>query len=294
MIKRHFFWKTVFLLSFAVISVSCQKKNAGLHSDLQSLSEQKQKYPQRIVSLSPAATEILCEVGAIDQICARSDFSDYPPEVVKIPVAGGFDGKNISIETVLSYEPDFIYLTAGMHDYLIPFLKAQKIKFFISSDSSINGILSEIRQVGKITGHEKQAEEIASGMEKEIKRIKNSSNSVKKSVYWEIWTPPYMSVGKNSFISELIEIAGGKNIFSDVKEAYPIVSEEQIIAREPEVIIIPDNLTEGPEQIKNRNGWSSVPAVKNNQVYALDSDLISRPSPRIIQALELIQDCLKD
>lgn len=289
--KKQFFWKTLIILTIAGVFISCQKNSSKENNNV---SEAAKIFPQRIVSLSPAATEILCEIGAISQICARSDFSDYPPEVINIPIAGGFDGKNISIETIISYKPDFVYITAGMHDYLIPFLKNQKIKFFVSSDSSVKGILTEIRQVGKLTGHEKRAEEIASTMENEIIRIKKMSNSEKKSVYWEIWTPPYMSIGKNSFINELIEIAGGKNIFDDVKEAYPIVSEEQIIAREPQIIIIPDNLMDNPEQIKNRKGWSSVPAIKNNQVYALDADLISRPSPRLIQALELIQNCLKD
>ena len=291
--KKTIFRQVLFLVSIitsTTLLMSCRKNS--------NVSENKNKfdssYPQRIVSLSPAATEILYDIGAFNQICARSDFSDYPPEVTTIPVAGGFDGKNISIETVLSFEPDFLYLTSGMHDYLIPLLKAKKIKYYISTDSSVKGILSEIRQVGKITGHEKQAEEVAKKMEREIEFIKANSPSNKKSVYWEIWSPPYMSVGENSFINELIEISGGNNIFNDINEAYPIVSEEQIIAREPEIIIIPDNLSESPEQIKNRNGWATIPAIKNDKIFALDSNLISRPSPRIIQALELIQKCMKD
>ena len=289
-------------LCFSLLSISAISCKGKKNANDESLSAQKetsseatktaQKYPQRIVSLSPAATEILCAVGAIDQIVARSDYSDFPPEVLSKPVAGGFDGKNLSIETVLSFQPDFIYLTSGMHDYLIPLLRSKKIRYFMSMDASVNGIISEIKEIGKITGHAKEAEEKIAEMNRDIELLKQNAPKVKKSVYWEIWSPPYMSIGKNSFISELIQIAGGKNIFDDIKEAYPIVSDEEILLRNPEVIIIPDNLQDGIEGIKFRNGWKNVSAVKEQRIYSLDSDLISRPSPRIIQAITLIQNCL--
>ena len=256
----------------------------------------KEAYPSRIVSLSPAATEILCAVGAIDQIAARSDFSDYPPEVLSKPVAGGFDGKNLSVENILSFQPDLVYLTSGMHDFLIPLLRSKKIRYFISMDASVNGILSEIKEIGKITGHEKEAEakiaEISSQIEELKKRASLAAAVAPKSVYWEIWSPPYMSIGKNSFINELIQIAGGKNIFDDIKEAYPIVSDEQIILRNPDVIIIPDNLSDGIEGIKNRNGWKNISAVKSGAIYSLNADMISRPSPRITEAISMIQNCI--
>ena len=278
----------------------------------------KEAYPSRIVSLSPAATEILCAVGAIDQIAARSDFSDYPPEVLSKPVAGGFDGKNLSVESILSFQPDLVYLTSGMHDFLIPLLRSKKIRYFISMDASVNGILSEIKEIGKITGHEKEAEAKIAEISSQIEELKeraslaaagdgnggkvtaqtgNSGNGgaaagAPKSVYWEIWSPPYMSIGKNSFINELIQIAGGKNIFDDIKEAYPIVSDEQIILRDPDVIIIPDNLSDGIEGIKNRNGWKNISAVKTGAIYSLNADMISRPSPRITEAISMIQNCI--
>ena len=252
----------------------------------------EKKYPQKIVALSPAATEILCSIGALDQIAARSDYSDYPPEVLSKPVAGGFDGKNLSVENILSFSPDLVYLTSGMHDYLIPLLRSKKIPYFISMDASVKGILSEIKEIGKITGHINEAEAKIAEIEAKILELKKSAPKKAKSVYWEIWSPPYMSIGKNSFINELIQIAGGKNIFDDIKEAYPIVSDEQILLRNPDVIIIPDNLQDGLEGIKNRNGWKNIEAVKNGTIYSLDADMISRPSPRITEAIALIQKCL--
>lgn len=298
---RRFSRFVVFLFFVAVFAFSgCKKSGKGhfenLNDQIENFNDkttQNESVPHRIVSLSPAATEILCEVGAIDQIVARSDFSDYPSEVLSKPVVGGFDGKTLSIENILSFNPDFVYLTSGMHDYLIPLLRAQKIEYFVSSDSSVKGILSEIRKIGKITGHAKLAETKATQIEKQIAEIKKSSPKTKKSVYWEIWSPPYMSIGKNSFINELIEIAGGKNIFSDIDEAYPIVSEEEIIARLPEVIIIPTDLASDSEAIKNRAGWKAIPAVKNDKIFALDANTISRPSPRIVDSLKLIQECLE-
>lgn len=306
--NKFFRLATIFLLAIIAFS-GCKKNKADENTSHYSATLRAQagenlndqttisnSVPRRIVSLSPAATEILCEVGAIDQIVARSDFSDYPSEVLSKPVVGGFDGKTLSIENILSFNPDFVYLTSGMHDYLIPLLRSQKIEYFVSSDSSVKGILSEIRKIGKITGHAKLAETKANELEKQIAEIKKSAQKMSKnakSVYWEIWSPPYMSIGKNSFINELIEIAGGKNIFSDVDEAYPIVSEEQIIARMPEVIIIPTDLSSDADAIKNRAGWNAIPAVKNNKIFALDANSISRPSPRIVDSLKLIQECLE-
>ncbi len=280
------------LNSKAVSGSAAAGLKAGRAGSANSRPGTEKKYPQKIVALSPASTEILCSIGALDQIAARSDYSDYPPEVLSKPVAGGFDGKNLSVENILSFSPDLVYLTSGMHDYLIPLLRSKKIPYFISMDASVKGILSEIKEIGKITGHEKQAEVKIAEIQAKILELKKSAPKRPKSVYWEIWSPPYMSIGKNSFINELIQIAGGKNIFDDIKEAYPIVSDEQILLRNPDVIIIPDNLQDGIEGIKIRNGWKNIEAVKNGSIYSLDADMISRPSPRITEAIAMIQKCL--
>lgn len=291
--------KSLKVISTAVFAVlitglfsGCEKKN--LNSQTASLSVPSvNSIPQRIVSLSPAASEILCAIGAYDQIAARTDFCDYPPEISKIPSTGGFDGKTLSIETILSFNPDFVYASKGMHDQLLPLLKQQNIQYYVSEADSVEAVLSEIEEIGRITGHSAQAEKVISEMKKDLNETKKLySRQMPVSVYWEVWNPPYMSIGKDSFINELIEIAGGKNIFAGVAEPYPVVSEEAVISAEPQVIIVPDTMKDACEEVKARKNWKSVPAVQYDRIYAFDADMISRPGPRIAEAARLIGETI--
>lgn len=301
---KSFFIKLFILLTFAstftLIFCACTNKKNAIASSVSkleqdtSLSEIK-TVPQRIISLSPAQTEILCAVGAFDQLVARSQFCDFPPQVLALPVAGGFDGKSISLETLLSYKPDLVFLASGMHDFLLEPLKNQGIKVFISKADSVNSILNEIKEIANLTGHKEQGEILANQIKEELLQLmknnsKTSANPI--SVYWEVWNSPYMSIGSQSFINELIIIAGGTNIFSKINQPYPVVSEESIIQSNPQVIIVPKTMETNISSIKNRTGWKNILAVKENKIYALDQDLISRPGPRIAQAAQQISNIL--
>lgn len=246
--------------------------------------------PERIVTLSPAATEIVCAAGAFNRLAARSDFCDFPPEVKTLPSAGGFDGKTISLETVLSFSPDFVYMTKGIHDHLVPLLQAQGIRTYLSDADSVQSVLDEISYIGKITGNEKTAQSVCNGILCDIEKIKLSCTGKRPSVYWEVWSQPYMSAGGKSFINELISIAGGENIFSAVEQSYPVVSEEAVIMANPEIIFISDAQKDGVLAVKSRSGWKEIDAVKNNRIYSLNADVVSRPGPRIAQATSLLHE----
>lgn len=251
--------------------------------------------PQRIVSLSPAGTEIICALGAFDKLAARTDYCDYPEYVSSVPSVGGFDGKTLSIETILSFNPDFVYAAQRMHEKLLPLLTQEKIPYYLSTANSVDSVYSEIRDIGKILNLSKEAEKLTEKMQDEFKNLEKEYSGQKPvSVYWEIWNPPYMSIGKDSFINQLISMAGGKNIFAEVEQPYPVVSEEQILFSQPEVIIIPSYDEHGIEGVKLRKYWKDLPAVKNNRIYALDADLISRPGPRITEAARLISEKLHE
>ena len=181
-------------------------------------NENLEKTARRIVSLGPSATEILFAINAEDQIAARTDLCDYPPEAKKICSVGGFSGSTISLEAILCVEPDLVYLFAGMHDYLIQPLKNLGIKVFVSDANSIQSVKNEILEIGKITGHQDEAEKVVLQMNLKIESVhsyvvqkKAETKKEKPSVYWEIWNAPLMSAGKNSFINDIIKYAGGKN-----------------------------------------------------------------------------------
>ena len=149
--------------------------------------------------------------------------------------------------------------------------------------------------MGTKTGCEKNAEklvsEIKAGFEKLQKKTAKLSDKKRKSVYWETWNAPYMSMGSTSFINELIHISGGKNIFADITDhSYPMVSEEAILARNPQVIILPFG---DISEVSNRNGWQYLSAVKNKKIYNVNDDIFSRPGPRILEAAETLSELLK-
>jgi len=122
--------------------------------------------------------------------------------------------------------------------------------------------------------------------------IENLSLISNKTVYWEVWNAPYMTIGATSFINELITKAGGKNIFADLEQSYPSVNEESIIARNPEVIFIPSDSPVTVEDVKNRNGWQDISAVKTGSIYKINADITSRAGPRIKDAILLINEFL--
>ena len=281
------------LLLFAAIFFSfaftnCTKKDAQNPN-----AKAKQSIPQRIVSLSPASTEILFAVGAENQIVAVSDFSDYPPQAQNLPKVGGFDGKTLSLEKILSFNPDFVYLTNVMHNHLIPHFESLNIDYYLSDANSFEQVKNEILQIAKITGHTSTGENIVKEIDSSITKI-NSQNQLlqKPTVYWEVWNSPFMSAGNSSFINDLINTAGGINIFQEIAQAYPTVSEETIVAKNPQIIIIPQNSGITVDSVKNRKGWSQIDAVKNDKIFVVD-DLLTRSGARIGESAEYLANLFR-
>ena len=274
---------------FSFAFTNCTKKDAQNPN-----VKAKQSIPQRIVSLSPASTEILFAVGAENQIVAVSDFSDYPPQAQNLPKVGGFDGKTLSLEKILSFNPDFVYLTNVMHNHLIPHFESLNIDYYLSDANSFDQVKNEILQIAKITGHTSTGENLVKKFDSAINKI-NSQNQLlqKPTVYWEVWNSPFMSVGNSSFINDLIKTAGGINIFQEIAQAYPTVSEETIVAKNPQIIIIPQNSGITVDSVKNRKGWSQIDAVKNDKIFIVDDNLLTRSGARIGDSAEYLANLFK-
>lgn len=274
---------------FSFAFTNCTKKDAQNPN-----VKAKQSIPQRIVSLSPASTEILFAVGAENQIVAVSDFSDYPPQAQNLPKVGGFDGKTLSLEKILSFNPDFVYLTNVMHNHLIPHFESLNIDYYLSDANSFEQVKNEILQIAKITGHTSNGENLVKEIDSAITKI-NSQNQLlqKTTVYWEVWNSPFMSVGNSSFINDLIKTAGGINIFQEIAQAYPTVSEETIVAKNPQIIIIPQNSGITVDSVKNRKGWSQIDAVKNDKIFIVDDNLLTRSGARIGESAEYLANLFR-
>ena len=242
----------------------------------------------RVVSLGPSATEIIYAIGAQDQLVARTDLCDYPPEAASVPSVGGFAGNTISLESIISYEPTLVYLFAGMHDHLVKPLEALGIQVYVSNATSIEAVKNEVLDIGKLTGHEKQAAKVVKEMNTKLARAEKlykKKDSERPKVYWEVWHSPLMSCGKNSFMSDIIKYAGGKNIFEDEESAYPMVSDEAILYAAPDFIFYSGDGMGGGVPDKKFNPPMGM-------YYMGDDDRFVRSSPRCADAVEKLANIL--
>lgn len=240
----------------------------------------------RIVSLGPAATEIIFAIGAQDQLVARTDLCDYPPEASKIASVGGFSGNTLSLESIISFEPTLVYLFAGMHDAFVKPLEELGIEVYVSNATSIEAVKNEVLDIGKLTGHEKEAQKVVKEMDTKLSRTEKmykvkagKADGKLPTVYWEVWHSPMMSCGKNSFMDDIITKAGGKNIFGEEEYAYPMVSEEAVLLADPDFIFYSGDGMGGGEP-------SDIFKPKGGMYYMGDDDSFVRSTPRCADAVE--------
>ncbi len=222
-------------------------------------------------------TEVLYALSAKDDIIGVTTFCDYPEDMKKIYKVGDFS--NPSLERIVGLKPDLVIVNMPEQMRIKQALETMKVKVFISSPQSLEDIYNEIRAIGKIIEKEKTADSLISYMRNSIRSVENSS---RKKVYIELAPKPIVTIGAKSYLNELLIMAGGENLFKDLEGAYPVVAQEEIIKRNPDIIVVLH-----PEKIKDRLGWSKISAVRNNYVYSnLNQDHLLRPGPRLVQGFQ--------
>jgi iron complex transport system substrate-binding protein len=250
--------------------------------------------PQRIVSLVPSNTEILFAVGAGKQVVGVTEYCDYPPEAQTREKIGGFSAKTISVEKIVALEPDLVFSAGEIQQSVIEALEQAEIPVFALDSEGLEGVYNDIQTVGRLTGHEGEAAKVVAEMQARVAAVTEKSQRIpedkRPAVFYEVWHEPLMTAGPTTFIGELIELAGGKNIFADVSEEYPQVSAETVVQRDPDVILGPDSHGEEltVEKIKARPGWEDISAVQKGRIYLVNGDIVSRSGPRLADALEII------
>lgn len=250
------------------------------------------KRPLRIVSLAPATTEILFRLGLDAEIVGVSTFCNYPAQAKSKLKVGTFSQPDI--EKILSLKPDLIFATGLEQAAVVENLRQLKLNVYVSDPSNIQELFTSIVEIAKRTNRQKEALSLISQMKTKIEEIKNKVSVIalqkRKRVFIEIWHDPLMTVGRGSFVDELIHLAGGINIASYVPRMYSYYSAEQVIKEDPECIILGYMLRAGSaETVKERLGWKNISAVKNNHIYNdINPDLFLRPGPRLIEGLEEI------
>jgi len=243
----------------------------------------------RVVSLAPSTTEILFALGLDEEIVGVSSFCNYPPEAQKKEKIGTFSQPNI--EKILSLRPDIVFCTGLEQAPVIGKLKQLNLKLYVSDPSNIEELFDSIRDMAALTGRDKEANALIDKMKIDIEEITSKAELIpeeeKMKVFVEFWNDPLMSAGRDSFIDELITLAGGINIAHDTQRAYSYFSPEHVIKRDPDCIVLAYMVNEdAASAIKERLGWKEISAVKNNRIYSdINPDILLRPGPRLSQGL---------
>ncbi len=240
----------------------------------------------RIVSLNPAATELLFAIGAGGSVIGRTTWCDYPPEARAVPSLG--DGINPNLEAIVARKPDLVLLyTSGQNADAVRRLRDLGIPALRFRTDSLSDVPRLARVFGRLTGHEASADSLAGAFAAALDPATAPPVGHRPTVFLLVWDQPPMTVGRGSFLTELIERAGGENLFADVRTSSAPVSIEAVAARNPDVILV---LGKEPPPFADRPEWQAVRAVRERRFVHADGSEFSRPSPRAPDAIRTLHD----
>jgi len=253
--------------------------------------------PERIVSLAPSCTEMLFALGLGNKVVGVDEYSDYPLEVQEKVEAGDLTTvgsfAEISLETVVGLEPDLIVATGGIQRLIIESLEGHDQPVVVLYPEKFDEVLADISLVGKATGQIDEAEALVADMQKKAQEIVDKTQGESRPrVYIEYsFNGGYWTFGSKAYANELVYMSGGINVFSDFAGGIISTSTEEVLAANPEIIIIGEGaMAEAcgltPETIRTRPGWNEINAVKNDQIYEIEESIMSREGPRLIKGLE--------
>jgi iron complex transport system substrate-binding protein len=248
--------------------------------------------PQRIISLAPNHTEVLYALGLGDRVVGVTEYCNYPPEAAEKPKVGDF--VNTDLELVVGLEPDLVLATTMHMAETVPAIQERGIPVFVLDPQSVASVMDEIRTLGRITGREAAADALVADMQARIDAVQQKvKDAPRPKVFWELG-PELFTVGPNTFVNDLIDLAGGENVAADADTPWPQLSVEAIILKDPDVIVLADhNYGQTVEMVKERPGWEDIAAVKEGSIIEItNDDIVSRPGPRLVEGLEFLAKAL--
>jgi len=277
--------RTAALLAGTVVLLSRAPAQISMQDDLGRVVALSSP-AQRVVSLAPSITETLFAISAGDQVCGVTDQCTFPDAARRKPRVGGM--ANPSIEAIVGLHPDLIVMSMeGNTRADFDKLTSLGVTIFVTNPRTFRGIQRSIGQLGALTGHSDAAARIDSELQVREESVERIRTAPPVRALLLVSIDPVIAAGKNTFINDLLERAGGANIAATVSGNYPALSREAILASDPAVIIITADLSPDQSTLLARfPEWSQLAAVRGGRVYRIDPDLISRPGPRAIEGLE--------
>ncbi|MHB1417939.1 MAG: ABC transporter substrate-binding protein, partial [Chloroflexota bacterium] len=231
-------------------------------------------------------------IGLQDRLVGVDDYSDYPAEAKNKEKVGSF--AEPSIEKIVGLTPDLILATSLHLKTVLPKLEERGLKVIVVQPAKLDDVPANIRMLGKLGGNPAAAEKLAADMDARIAAVvdKTKSAASKARIFFEL-DPALITTGPDTFLDDMIAKAGGENIARDAKSAWPQLSPEAIVTKDPEVIILSDHGSDAggvtPEIVQGRPGWDVISAVKTRRIELLpDHNLTDRPGPRAVEGLEYL------
>ena len=245
------------------------------------------RLPERIaraVSLAPSVTEMIFAAGAGDRLAGVTTYCDHPEAAKAIEKIG--DTQTPNIERIIALKPDVVFVsTASQLEAFMRTLEQQNIAVYVTDPKGIDGVAENLRTLGRLFGTNQPSDDLASELQRRAAAVDESvKGKPRPRVFVQISNEPLFTIGKDAFVTELVERAGGQSVTRDVPTAFPKLSKEAASAMSPDVIILSDSEDNREPNEVFRNS----PAVRNGKVYRIDADIISRPGPRLVDALEQI------
>jgi len=237
--------------------------------------------PKRVVSLNPATTEIVFAIGAGNRLVGRTHWDLYPAAASKVPDLGS--GIRPNVEAVLGAQPDLVLLYASVDNRpAAARLRAAGINTLSLKIDHIADFHRAVRLIGLLLGDSMSAAAVSDSVQQSLDRIRNATSGLATpTVFWHIWDAPLITIGRGSYMDELITIAGGSNVYGDMPDVSPTVGIEDVLRRKPTYIVTGP---EGAAKIKADPRWSVAPAVREGRILVVDTALVGRPAVRLGEA----------
>ncbi len=242
--------------------------------------------PQSIASLSAGHTEILYAIGAADAMTAVDNTSDCPAAVTSLEHVDAFSP---SVESIVALETDVVVLFYDPGDLVQSLEDLGVTVLMMPSPSTIDGVYEQIEVLGDAAGHAAEADALIASMKVAVSEVTNGLDELDAPTFFHEVDNTYYTAGPGSFIADLYDQLGAENIAEATGQAFPQMSAEAIIAADPQVIILADeDAGESAETVAARPGWGSIAAVRDGRVHVVSPDIVSRPGPRLVEALETL------
>ncbi|MDX2322607.1 MAG: cobalamin-binding protein [Moritella sp.] len=243
------------------------------------------QYPQRIVSLSPHTTELVFAAGAGDRLIGVSAYSDYPEAAKAIPIVAS--SQQINIETILALKPDMIiYWQQGNSAADINQLKKFGIPVYASKTGGLADVATQIEKLGQVFGTQSIADPVSVQYRKDLANLRDEyKHNPKQDLFYQVWPTPLMTVANDPWLQEQFELCGFNNVFNDSPVPYPVINVEQVLVKQPAVIVAG---SVNDAELAQWQTWQSIPAVKNGNIFRVNPDVSHRFSPRVLDGIKTL------